>query len=256
MQTHQVVRKFVQQHNLIRFVVKVGGAAILALLFLISTLGVNSAGAHAQAAQTSNACSVSDRTYSVVSGDTLSGIASRYGTRWEMLVSYNHIANPNLIYPSQKVCIPGHGSGSSTHTGSTSAPTRATTVTYVSVVASNAPVGKSNPFPYPTCTWWADERYYQLHRVFVPWRTNAMAWQWKDRAHEFGWHVSARPSVGAILDLQPWVQGAYGGGHVAVVERVLGNGHVIASSMSWGSSPYAVTNWEFVPGSGVTFISR
>ncbi len=82
-----------------------------------------------------------------------------------------------------------------------------------------------------------------------------MAWQWKDRAHDFGWRVSTRATVGSIIDLQPWVQGAYGGGHVAVVERVLGNGHVIASNMSWGANPYAVVDWEFSPGPGVTFIS-
>ena len=115
---------------------------------------------------------------------------------------------------------------------------------------------RGNVFPYPACTWWANQRYAQWHGYYVPWTTNSMAWQWKDRAHDFGWHVSTRPKAGSIIDLQPWVQGAYGGGHVAMVERVLGNGHVIASNMSWGANPYAVVDWEFAPGPGVTFISR
>lgn len=115
--------------------------------------------------------------------------------------------------------------------------------------------GAYNWFPYPSCTWWADQRYYQLHGTYVPWRTQANASQWTARAYQYGWHVSSLPSVGAIIDLQPWVQGAYGMGHVAIVERVLSNGSVIASNSNWGGNPYAVTYVHFSPGPGVTFIT-
>ena len=117
-------------------------------------------------------------------------------------------------------------------------------------------VGRTNPYPYPACTWWADQRYYQVHGVFVPWTNNAMAWQWSTRAAEFGWRVSGTPRVGSILVLQPGVQGAGPYGHVAVVEQVLGNYHVIASSMNWGANPYAITRGDFVLSSGVTFINQ
>lgn len=40
--------------------------------------------------------------YTVKSGDTLSGIAARYGTTVRQLVAWNNISNPNLIYPGQK----------------------------------------------------------------------------------------------------------------------------------------------------------
>lgn len=46
------------------------------------------------------------RTYTVVSGDTLSGIAARYGTSWQAIAQKNGIANPNLIFPGQKLIIP------------------------------------------------------------------------------------------------------------------------------------------------------
>jgi surface antigen len=115
--------------------------------------------------------------------------------------------------------------------------------------------GAYNWFPYPSCTWWADQRYYQLHGTYVPWRTQANASQWTARAYQYGWHVSSVPSVGAIIDLQPWVQGAYGMGHVAIVEQVLSNGSVIASNSSWGGNPYAITYVHFSPGPGVTFIT-
>lgn len=43
--------------------------------------------------------------YTVVSGDTLSGIASKYGTTYQKLADYNDIANPNVIHVGQKIKI-------------------------------------------------------------------------------------------------------------------------------------------------------
>ena len=43
--------------------------------------------------------------YTVKSGDTLSGIAARYGTTYQKLAQLNGISNPNLIYPGQKIKI-------------------------------------------------------------------------------------------------------------------------------------------------------
>lgn len=45
-------------------------------------------------------------TYVVRSGDTLSGIATRYGTTVQELASINGIINPNLIYPGENIRIP------------------------------------------------------------------------------------------------------------------------------------------------------
>lgn len=44
--------------------------------------------------------------YVVKSGDTLSGIASKYGTTYQKLAEYNNIANPNLIKVGQQIRIP------------------------------------------------------------------------------------------------------------------------------------------------------
>lgn len=43
--------------------------------------------------------------YVVKSGDTLSGIASKYGTTYQQLAKINGIANPNKIYPGQKIRV-------------------------------------------------------------------------------------------------------------------------------------------------------
>ena len=47
------------------------------------------------------------QTYTVQSGDTLSGIASRFGTTYQKIASDNGIANPNIIHPGQVLKIYG-----------------------------------------------------------------------------------------------------------------------------------------------------
>jgi peptidoglycan endopeptidase LytE len=81
--------------------------------------GVSQASQVAGVSQVSGVGLVSSATttYTVVSGDTLSGIAARFGTTWQALASANHITNPNFIYPGQVLTI-GAG-GSSSAAGST-----------------------------------------------------------------------------------------------------------------------------------------
>ena len=207
--------------------------AVLGLVLVGSGLGARMMGVFAM-----SPCSSGDRVYSVVSGDTLGGIATRYHTTWQRLASYNHIANPNIIYRRQTICIPGKAR-----------PTH-------KPAPANPPIkGTGDYFTYGQCTWWASYRYHKLHGIYVPWKTQSDAWEWTARARDFHWHISSTPSQGAIINLQPWVEGAYGLGHVAVVEKVLKNGHVIASNMNWGVYYWEVTDVEFTPGPGVTFIS-
>lgn len=52
-------------------------------------------------------------TYTVQSGDTLSGIAAKFGTSYQALASLNGLSNPNLIYVGQVLRVNG-----STNTGS------------------------------------------------------------------------------------------------------------------------------------------
>lgn len=50
---------------------------------------------------------VDEVVYTVVKGDTLSGIAYKYGTTYSKLADYNGIKNPNLINVGQQIKIPG-----------------------------------------------------------------------------------------------------------------------------------------------------
>lgn len=53
---------------------------------------------------------VGETTYTVVAGDTLSGIAAKYGTTYQKLAEYNGIADPNKIYVGQVIKIPSNNS--------------------------------------------------------------------------------------------------------------------------------------------------
>jgi 5'-nucleotidase len=45
-------------------------------------------------------------TYTVVSGDVLWKIAQKYGFTWQVIAEFNHMENPNLIYPGDEIQIP------------------------------------------------------------------------------------------------------------------------------------------------------
>jgi len=47
----------------------------------------------------------SSQYYTVQSGDTLSGIAAKYGTTYQNLAQMNGISNPDIIYAGQKIRV-------------------------------------------------------------------------------------------------------------------------------------------------------
>lgn len=48
-------------------------------------------------------------TYTVRAGDSLYGIARRFGVPWTDIARENGISNPNIIFPGQQLRIPGEG---------------------------------------------------------------------------------------------------------------------------------------------------
>lgn len=67
------------------------------------------AGKQQSSGSTSGVAAAGEQTYTVKKGDTLSKIASKYGTTYQKLASYNGIANPNIINVGQIIRIPGSG---------------------------------------------------------------------------------------------------------------------------------------------------
>lgn len=56
------------------------------------------------------------QTHIVQSGDTLSGIASNWGTNWQELARQNSLSNPNMIYTGQVIRFTGGQSGATSRT--------------------------------------------------------------------------------------------------------------------------------------------
>lgn len=85
----------------------------------------------------------SETVYTVVAGDTLSGIASKYGTTYQKLAEYNNIANPNIITVGQKIKIPGTKTTTTSSTSTSTATKPSTnTSTSTSTKKSNEKIAK------------------------------------------------------------------------------------------------------------------
>lgn len=80
------------------------------------------------------------KNYTIKKGDTLSGIAQKYGTTVSTLQSLNHIQNPNLIYAGSILKIPT--TTPSTGTKTSSSTSKKTTSTASKTQSSTKPVYK------------------------------------------------------------------------------------------------------------------
>jgi surface antigen len=120
-------------------------------------------------------------------------------------------------------------------------------------VTTQAGVGGLYRFAFGQCTFWANMRYHALTGYWVPWLGNA--YQWAYGAKISGWIVSSKPIVPSIIVLQPYVQGASGFGHVAIVEKINADGSVYASNYNWYANGGwdRLSYWTFTPGPGVSF---
>lgn len=99
-----------------------------------------------------------------------------------------------------------------------------------------------NPFPCDTptgeCTWYAQYRWTNTgpqprpHALYPGVYGNAYLWY--PQAISAGYSVGTSPANDAIAILQPYVQGAYGNGHVAYVTSISGNNFNV-DQMNWGA---------------------
>lgn len=87
-----------------------------------------------QSSSTTTNTEASAASYTVKSGDTLSGIASQYNTTVNQIVSLNQLSNPNLIYVGQVLKLKN---SQTTNSSSSSSSTAATTVGTYTVKAGD-----------------------------------------------------------------------------------------------------------------------
>nr|WP_278768286.1 LysM peptidoglycan-binding domain-containing protein [Limosilactobacillus mucosae] len=82
-----------------------------------------------QSSSTTTNTEASAASYTVKSGDTLSGIASQYNTTVNQIVSLNQLSNPNLIYVGQVLKLKNSQTTNSSSSSSSTATTTAGTYT-------------------------------------------------------------------------------------------------------------------------------
>lgn len=79
-----------------------------------------------QSSSTTTNTETSSASYTVKSGDTLSGIASQYNTTVNQIVSLNQLSNPNLIYVGQVLKLKNSQAANSSSSSSSAATTAGT----------------------------------------------------------------------------------------------------------------------------------
>lgn len=105
-----------------------------------------------------------------------------------------------------------------------------------STPAAAAPVTSasngSNYYDWGTCAWYVFEQRSQRGLgVGGNWGN---ATNWANGAQSAGYSVTNSPSVGAIMQAPAYTNGAYGLGHVAIVESVNADGSILVSEMQFG----------------------
>lgn len=171
------------------------------------------------------------KTYTVKSGDTLSTIASKYGTTYQKLMSLNGMKN-TIIYPGQKLKVPG--TNSTSKTGSTSTATGYKTPIF----------NQANLYDWGQCTWHAFNRHAEVGKGISTYWWNAN--NWDTAATQDGYTVDHRAAVGSILQTDA---GYYG--HVAFVERVNSNGSIYVSEMNYSAAP-GIKTFRTIPATQVS----
>lgn len=179
-------------------------------------------------------------TYTVQYGDSLSLIASKYGTTYQKIMSLNGLSN-FFIYPGQQLKVPGGGSGSSSNSStgkSTSSGGYYTPVFY-----------HQNLYTWGQCTWHVFNRRSEIGKGISTYWWNAN--NWDNAAAADGYTIDYNPTVGSIAQTDA---GYYG--HVAFVERVNSDGSILVSEMNWSAAPgymtyrtipaYQVRNYKFI----------
>jgi len=179
--------------------------------------------------------------YTVLDGDTLSGLGMKFDVKIATLKYVNNIDNENSIRPGQILKIPPKGyevsaaaiakkekdrqaklaaANRSTITRSSS-NSRATGAARAVTAGAGS---RANGYPYGWCT------YYVATRRYVP-SSWGNARSWLSSAKRAGYATGGEPAVGAIV-----VTGESGYGHVAYVESVNGGSITIAEMNyeGWG----------------------
>lgn len=163
-----------------------------------------------------NIPSITGIIYTVKSGDSIAGLASKYKANASLIIAQNDLYGEDLVAGMQIVIpdgiiedtpVPAPAPRTQIASRGT-APTR---------VASSA---GPNRFPWGYCTW------YVASKRYIPWSGNA--WQWYRNSQAYGKSTGKTPVPGAVM--VTWESSV---GHVAYVESVNSDGSFRVSEMNY-----------------------
>ncbi|UXS36763.1 LysM peptidoglycan-binding domain-containing protein [Staphylococcus delphini] len=164
--------------------------------------------------------------YTVQPGDSLSLIASKYGTTYRHIMDLNGLTS-FLIFPGQQLKV----SGTATSTSSTQSTSRPSSTT----PKYNSPTfNHQNLYYWGQCTWYVFNKRKEMGMPISTYWWNANAWD--DNAARDGYLINHQPAVGAILQSD---LGYYG--HVSYVERINPDGSILVSEMNFTAAPGILT---------------
>ncbi|WP_086428731.1 LysM peptidoglycan-binding domain-containing protein [Staphylococcus cornubiensis] len=174
--------------------------------------------------RTTNTSSRNATYYTVQPGDSLSLIASKYGTTYRHIMDLNGLTS-FLIFPGQQLKV----SGSAATKSSTTTSRPSTTPSY------NSPTfNHQNLYDWGQCTWYVFNKRKEIGLPISTYWWNANAWD--DNAARDGYYIDHRPTVGSILQSD---LGYYG--HVSYVERLNADGSILVSEMNFTAAPGVLT---------------
>ncbi len=204
--------------------------------------------------------------YTVQSGDTLGGIAARYGQNWSSLAQMNGISDPNLIFPGQQIQFCGRAASVTTTTISYTASSASSTSTGVDYSGEfcQSPIFATGPISQWTVPPGCYAGIYRPNPANYVARSDfgQCAW-WPQVLHPnnpsilYSGARQSQPIAGSVAVFAPGNQGASAGGHYAQVVAVLGNGWVLVSEMNfyWRGGGFGLVDYRYVHVEpGVSFI--
>jgi surface antigen len=175
---------------------------------------------------------VAGLSYTVKHGDDIDSIAKKYKTDKDKIIAYNDLPANGDLKDGQEIMLPDAVKDQPKPAIAPAAPGAIATRPYDSFSTPGKNVGSANGsghgFPYGYCTW------YVAQKRNIPWGGNAGTWLY--HAKSMGYATSRAPRVGAIMvSSESWW------GHVAIVEKVNGDGTFTVSEMNvkgWGKKDF------------------